>query len=107
MKIMKFRQKLIPLILSGTKTTTWRLFDDKNLHIGDELSLINWETGEKFAEAEIISVVEKRISELSEEEKLGHEKYQTDQEMYREFSIYYKQPVGKDTMAKVIRFKLK
>jgi len=31
MKTLKFREKLSKLILSGKKTTTWRLFDDKDL----------------------------------------------------------------------------
>jgi hypothetical protein len=31
MKTLKFYDNLIPLILSGEKTSTWRIFDDKNL----------------------------------------------------------------------------
>jgi hypothetical protein len=39
MKIVKFRDYLVPLVLSGEKTSTWRLFDDKNLSAEDEIEL--------------------------------------------------------------------
>ena len=30
MKILKFAPKLVPLVLSGEKTSTWRMFDEKD-----------------------------------------------------------------------------
>jgi len=35
MKTVKFRPDLAQLIMDGKKTTTWRLFDDKDLQAGD------------------------------------------------------------------------
>ena len=35
MKLVKFRDYLVPLVLSGEKDSTWRLFDDKGLSEGD------------------------------------------------------------------------
>lgn len=48
MKTIKFRPALAKLIIEGKKTTTWRLFDDKNLQVGDVVELVNWETKEVF-----------------------------------------------------------
>lgn len=42
---------LVPLVLSGEKTSTWRLFDDKDLQKDDDLLLINKATGDEFAKA--------------------------------------------------------
>jgi hypothetical protein len=59
MKTLKFRHQLVEEILTGRKTVTWRLFDDKDLKVGDKIELLYWETKEKFADAEIIEVREK------------------------------------------------
>ena len=56
MKTLKFRHHLVKEILVGRKTTTWRLFDDKDLSVGDPLELLDWESGKKFAEAEIVGI---------------------------------------------------
>ena len=68
MKTLKFRKRLSKLILSGEKDTTWRLFDDKNLLIGDSVSFIIWETLEEFAEVEIISTKETIFAKLTDED---------------------------------------
>jgi hypothetical protein len=73
MKTLKFEPHLIPLILNGQKTSTWRLFDDKNLAAGDQIDFINAETKEKFATAELTRVIEKQFSELTYDDKQGHE----------------------------------
>jgi len=104
MKIIKFRSNLVPLVLSGEKNSTWRLFDDKDLTIGDSIELKNWETGETFGTAKISRVVEKPFAELTPEDKFGHEVFQTDEEMYRTYSHYYQQPVGPDSTVKILWF---
>ncbi len=45
MKTLKFAPELCEQIITGTKTSTWRLFDDKDLTVGDELQFINKESG--------------------------------------------------------------
>ena len=47
MKTLKFTPELCGQILTGTKTSTWRLFDDKNLTVGDELTFVNKQTLER------------------------------------------------------------
>jgi hypothetical protein len=105
-KSFKFRQHLVPLVLSGAKNVTWRLFDDKDITTGDAVDLINWNTKEKFGEALVTDVREKKLGELEESDWEGHERFQDDEEMYETYRSYYDRPVGPETRIKIIRFKL-
>lgn len=106
MKTLKFRAYLKESILNGEKITTWRLFDDKNLSVGDELSFVVWETGEEFARVKIISVRETALGKLTKEDWEGHETYTSEQEMYEHYSTYYKRPIDESATLKIIKFKL-
>lgn len=106
MKTLKFRPYLIDLILSGKKNVTYRLFDDKDLTVGDELILQNWETLEDFAKARIIETREKRLGDLTEEDLDGHEKFENAGEMYKTYKEYYGDKVRSETMVKIIKFEL-
>lgn len=106
MKTLKFRKVLSELILSGEKTNTWRLFDDKDLSEGDVVSFLVWETGEEFAKARLIEVIEKKFGELIEEDFEGHEKFNSEKEKYETYSLYYEQKVDENTSVKIIRFEL-
>ena len=107
MKTLKFANNLPKLILKGEKNITWRLNDDKNLNIGDEISLLRAESKEEFAKAIILSVKETTFGELTEEDWKGHEKFQSNEEMYRTYSKYYSIDVNSKTKLKIINFKLK
>lgn len=102
MKTVKFRPDLVPLVLSGEKDSTWRLFDDKDLRVGDEIELLVFVTLERFATATITKVMEKSFKDLTAEDKQGHEQYASDQEMYETYTRYYKTLVGPDTPVKLI-----
>jgi len=106
MKTLKFASHLVPLVLSGEKTSTWRLFDDKDLNVGEKLNFINQETGVEFAKAEIISISEKKLGELKENDFIGHEKYEDQAEMISSYRKYYGNNVDLDTLVKMINFKL-
>jgi hypothetical protein len=106
MKTLKFRETLAKQILKGEKNSTWRFFDEKNISVGDDVSLLVWETKEEFAKAKVISVEEKKLCDLNEEDWKGHERFSSDEEMLRTFSDYYKREITKDTLVKVVKFKL-
>lgn len=106
MKKLKFEHPLVEMIQNGRKTATWRIFDDKNLQVGDELELAEFETGEVFARAEIVSMKEKRMSEITEEDFDGHETYRDKDEMLKTYQGYYGDKVNWDTTIKMIAFKL-
>jgi hypothetical protein len=103
MKKLRFSTELIEKILSGKKTTTWRVDDDKDIRAGDELSLCNAGNVE-FATAKVISVKETTFGKLTNEDRKGHETFKSDEEMYRTYSRYYKIRITPDTKLKVIKF---
>ncbi|MFA5126500.1 MAG: methyltransferase domain-containing protein [Patescibacteria group bacterium] len=105
-KILKFRDYLVPLILSGEKDVTWRLFDDKNLQAGDEIDLINWNNGEKFATGIILKIREKKLNEIEDNDFQGHEKFTDKEAMLKTYQTYYGDKVNWDTVVKIIKFKI-
>lgn len=106
MKKLKFVDELVPLILNGSKDTTWRLFDDKDLHINDELSLVHAEMKEEFAKGKIISVKETTFNNLTAEDLDGHEKFLSKEVMLQTYSKYYKKDVTGETILKIIKFQV-
>ena len=106
MKTLKFIEKLSKLILSGEKTTTWRLFDDKDLQVGDEVSFLVKETLEEFAQARLTEVKVTTFENLTADDFDGHEKYDSKEEMYKVYSGYYQREVDKNSPVKIIKFEL-
>lgn len=106
MKTLKFAPHLVSLVLSGEKTSTWRLFDDKDLQKDDNLLLINKSTLEEFAKAIIIQVEEKKLKDLEESDFDGHEKFESEEKMYEAYRSYYGDKVTPDTIIKMVDFKL-
>lgn len=106
MKRLHFTPKLIDLILSGKKTSTWRLWDDKDLKEGDIVEFADSDTREVFVSAKLTRVIEKAFKDLTEEEKEGHEKYIEAEEVFKNFSMYYGKKVDENTTFKVIHFSL-
>jgi len=104
MKRLKFSEPLPKLILDGEKIYTWRINDEKNITVGDKLSLC-YNDGREFAKAEVIAVKETTFADLTDEDKEGHEEFSSDEEMYTTYSEYYKMKVTPKTRLKVIKFK--
>ena len=104
MKALKFKPELCEQILHGSKTVTWRLFDDKNLQPGDEIQFINKETLESFGKGTIISVIVKTFGTLEKEDWVGHETYSSEEEMYDTYRSYYGDKVNPETELKIIGF---
>ena len=106
LKKLKFKNELCSLILKGEKTTTWRIFDDKNIAEGDKFIFINSDTGEEFAKAKITEVKETAFKYLNDNDWDGHEKFSSPEEMYKTYSKYYKTKVTKNTIVKIIKFNI-
>jgi uncharacterized protein YqfB (UPF0267 family) len=104
-KTLKFTPELTAKILSGEKTSTWRLFDDKNLQNGDRLIFINKGTGEQFGQAIITSLHTKTLGALNDADWIGHERFTSEEEMYVAYRKYYGDKVNKDSGVKIISFK--
>ncbi len=101
----KFSEDLIDMILEGEKDTTWRIWDDRDVSVDQEISLEDTD-GRRFAEARVRRVKETTFGRLSEEDREGHESFDSEREMYRTYRRYYGIDVGPDTRVKVIKFEL-
>ncbi len=106
MKTLKFAENLVPLVLSGEKTSTWRMFDDKDLAVGDELSFINRATSKEFAKARITAVEMKTFGKIDAADLVGHERYTSRDEMIAVYRSYYGDQVDEETPVKMIDFEL-
>lgn len=106
-KSLKFKPHLVEKILSGEKTSTWRLFDDKDLQVGDELTFINAETGKEFGKGKITGIKLKTLGTVEDEDFEGHERYNSEEEMYEHYRGYYGDKVGPDSELKIISFDFK
>jgi len=104
MKTLKFTPELCNKIISGEKTSTWRLFDDKDLKEGDALVLLNKETLEAIGTALITNLYTKTLSTLEESDWVGHERFSSEDEMYATYRKYYGDAVDRNTEVKIISF---
>lgn len=104
MKTLKFAPDLVAKILSGEKTSTWRLFDDKDLQEGDILQFLNKETLEVFGSAEIVSLHTKTLGTLTDDDWEGHEGFASEEKMYDTYRMYYGDRVDKHTEVKILTF---
>ena len=103
-KKLKFRPALCTQILKGEKTTTWRIHDDKNLSVGDQIEFVNWETGVVFGSGTITGLKVKTLGTLEETDWIGHEKFASEAEMYETYKTYYGDSVGPESELKIINF---
>ena len=107
MKTLKFAPHLVEQILSGEKTSTWRLFDDKDLQEGNELIFINKETTEQFGTATITSLKIRTLGTLTVDDWIGHEKFSSDEKMYASYRKYYGDKVDENSEVKILTFDFK
>lgn len=105
-KTLKFQPELVPLILDGSKTTTWRLFDDKNLATGDIIIFIKRPELVSFALAKLTSVIEKPLGQLTDDDKRGHEAFASNEKMYEWYTNVYHRLVTPETLVKLVQFEL-
>ncbi len=104
MKSLKFKPELCKQIVAGSKTATWRLFDDKDLTVGDKIKFINKDTLEAFGTGEITRLTTRTLSTLTEDDWKGHERFTSEVEMYATYRSYYGNAVDENTEVKLITF---
>lgn len=112
MKTLKFDHELAGQIVAGKKTSTWRLFDDKDLSVNDEIKIIDKvdadkpETWKVIATAHIDTIIQKRLADIEASDYEGHETFASKQDMLKAYQRYYGSDVNFDTVVKIIRFSL-
>ncbi len=110
MKTLKLDHDLALKVLSGEKSNTWRIKDDKTLSVNDEVELIDKvdkekpETWQKIGVAKITRVIEKRIGDIQPQDQENHEAYGSIGVMLQIFKGYYGDDVDENTPIKMIDF---
>jgi ribonuclease HI len=110
MKTLKLDHELAQLVEQGSKTSTWRLYDDKDLSVNDTVQLIdkvepsNPATWKVIGVAHIDSIIQKRLGDITEEDYDGHEQFANPGVMLETYRRYYGPQVDMQTALKIIRF---
>jgi ribonuclease HI len=110
MKTLKLDHQLANEVKSGKRTTTWRLFDDKDLSVDDRVVLIDkvnpreHNSWQAFGEATINKVVEKHLGEISKSDYGASEPHIATEDMLAGFQRYYGDSVSLKTPVKIIHF---
>ena len=110
MKTLKFDHDSSELILAGQKNSTWRLFDDKDLSVNDDLKIVDKvnpddpATWKVIGTGKIREVVEKKLGDVTDQDMAGHEHYESKEQMLASYKQYYGNRVDYDDVVKIIYF---
>lgn len=113
MKKLKFDHHESNLIRSGEKTSSWRVYDDKNISVNDEVELVdkvdpgNPSTWVEIGVGHVDTILEKRFRDVRPDDFVGQEPHHSAEEMLEHFQKYYGPQVDLDTPVKMIHFHLK
>lgn len=107
MKTLKLKPSMIDDLLQGKKTKTWRMFDEKQLGLGDDVQFVNADTGVPIAMTIVTAMHEKRFGDIVEADFDGHNPYPSRDIMLETYRGYYGENVNWDTPIKMLTFELK
>ncbi len=94
MKTLKFGPPQVKALLEGDLQETWRINDDKDLSVNDEVEFIDKKSGKAIGTAIINEVLAKRYGEIAAD----------DQEVLLTLQTYYGKDIDPDVVVKAIRF---
>jgi ribonuclease HI len=110
MKTLKFNHNDAQEILKGKKNTTWRLYDDKDLSVDDTIKVIdkveeeNSSSWQVIGQGKVTEIVEKKLSNVTDEDMAGHQQFRTKEEILDKYRGYYGQRVTLETPVKIVHF---
>lgn len=110
MKKLKLDHGLAQMVSVGTKTSTWRLFDDKDLTVNDVVELIDKvepeqpQTWKLIGTGRINRIIEKRVGDIQPEDYEVQSEYEAPEERLKAYRGYYGDQVTWDTPVKMIYF---
>lgn len=110
MKKLKLDHELARLVLKGKKTSTWRLFDDKDLSINDDIEFIDKvdpddsSTWQSIGIGKVDGIIQKRLGSITERDMEGHEKLDSVDSILKRYQKYYGPNVTADTPVKIVHF---
>ncbi len=97
------------MIAEGRFKATWRLYDDKDLSVGDEVRIVdkvndkNTDTWKVIGHAKVNEVVEKRLGSVTPDELKRHG-FNTLEDALEKYRLYYGQRVNLGETVKIIYF---
>ena len=112
MKTLKLEHHLAELVEQGKKTTTRRMYDDKDLSVNDDVQLIDKvdpsspATWRVVGTARINTIVQKRLGDLDAGDYEDHETVMPREKLLEHYRGFYGAQVDLDTPIKIIRFTL-
>lgn len=110
MKLLKVSHKIAKLIYSGQKNSTWRINDEKNVSVDDQIGIIDKVNPDDHSSWQIIGtgrvseVLQKRLSDIGPGDLGTGEDFETKQQMLKTFRNYYGGDVNEQTPVKIITF---
>lgn len=110
MKKLKLDHELAQAVLRGDKTSTWRLFDDKDLTVNDQIEFIDKvkpdepQSWQVIGSGQITRIIEKRLGDITDEDYEGHERHESPEARLQDFRKHYGDNVSHDTPVKIIHF---
>jgi ribonuclease HI len=109
-KTLKFDHESAQDVLSGKKSATWRLYDDKDLSVNDRIKIIDKvnpdseTTWQVIGEARVNEIVEKKLDDVTDKDMAGHEVFSSKEEMLATYRQRYGDRVTLDEPVKMIYF---
>lgn len=109
MKTLKFNHEAAHQLLEHQKTSTWRLYDDKDLSVDDHLKILDkvdpkdpksWKV---IGQAVVSEIIEKKMGSLKPQE-LSDEGFKAVDDALNTYQSYYGDRVDLDTPVKILYF---
>jgi ribonuclease HI len=112
-KTLKFNHEDAQMITEGKKNTTWRLYDDKDLSVDDDIKIIDKVSADDPSQWQVIGqgkvteVMEKKLGRVTEEDMAGHKHFDSMDEVLSHYRSYYGNRVTLETPVKIVHFEFK
>src|SRR3990167_653949 len=113
MKLLKVSHKIAKLIIAGQKNTTWRINDEKNVSVDDEIGLVDKvnpeypDSWQVIGTGHVNAVLQKRLADIKPGDLGAGENFASHEEMLKTFRKYYGNDVNERTTVKIITFDFK
>ncbi len=110
MKLLKVSHKIAKLISTGQKHTTWRINDEKNISVDDDIGIVDKvnpripETWQVIGTGKVSEVLQKHLADIKKGDLGAGEDFSSQPEMLRTFRKYYGRDVNELTPVKIITF---
>jgi ribonuclease HI len=113
MKVLKLNHDFAEQVILGKANATWRINDDKDLHVNDIVRLVdkveplNPSTWVEIGIARITRVLEKQLGKVIQQDLTENEKLLPIDELLKVYRTYYGPQVNSETPVKIISFEFK